>query len=160
MNILLLAPQPFFQARGTPIAVKQMAEFLGKQGHFVHLLVFHEGEDIDIPNTTIHRSIGLPGIMGIKPGLSLKKIICDFFIVIKCFQLIKKYSFSLIHAVEESSFIALVLKWLYKKPYVYDMDSCLSLQTVTTPMLFLTAIFSKNCIKFWSARAMGYFSII
>ena len=83
MKILLIAPQPFYQDRGTPIAVRLLAQTLGELGHDVHLLVFHEGEKIIIPNVTIHRNITIPGISNIKPSLSLKKLICDFFLFIK-----------------------------------------------------------------------------
>jgi hypothetical protein len=38
VRILLLAPQPFFQARGTPIAVRTVLEFLGDRGHVVDVL--------------------------------------------------------------------------------------------------------------------------
>lgn len=130
MNILLLAPQPFYQERGTPIAVKLLAQTLGELGHHVHLLVFAEGEEIVIPHVTIHRHIPIPGVSNIKPGLSLKKLICDFFFFLKCFRLVRKYDFQLIHAVEESVFMALVLKKLFKLPYVYDMDSCMSVQLI------------------------------
>lgn len=130
MNILLLAPQPFYQERGTPIAVKLLAQTLGEQGHTVHLLVFAEGENVSIPHVTIHRHIPLPGISNIKPGLSLKKLICDFFLFIKCIRLVRKHDFQLIHAVEESVFMAYVVKKIFRIPYVYDMDSCMSVQLV------------------------------
>ena len=128
MNILLLAPQPFFQERGTPIAVKLLAQTLAEQGHGVHLLVYAEGEEITLENVTIHRHIRLPGISNIKPGFSLKKLICDFFMFIKCIRLVRKYEFHLLHAVEESVFMAMLVKKIFKISYVYDMDSCLSMQ--------------------------------
>lgn len=130
MKILLLAPQPFFQERGTPIAVRLMAETLRDTGHEVHLFVYHEGEDIQIPHVPVHRIISLPGLRGIRPGLSFKKLICDILMLYKCLQLVSRYKFQLIHAVEESSFLALIVKCLYGIPFVYDMDSCLSLQIV------------------------------
>jgi hypothetical protein len=43
LKILLVAPQPFFQERGTPIAVRLLAETLAAEGYEVHLLVYHEG---------------------------------------------------------------------------------------------------------------------
>ncbi|RPH38666.1 MAG: glycosyltransferase, partial [Desulfobulbaceae bacterium] len=116
--------------RGTPIAVKLLAQTLGEQGHSVHLLVFHEGEEISLPNVTIHRSASLPGIRDIKPGLSLKKLICDFFVFLKAIRLLRSGSFDLVHAVEEAVFMALALKFLFRIPYVYDMDSLMSLQLV------------------------------
>lgn len=130
MNILFIAPQPFYQNRGTPIAVKLLAQTLGEQGHSVHLLVFHEGEEISLPNVTIHRSASLPGIRDIKPGLSLKKLICDFFVFFKAIRLLRNGSFNLVHAVEEAVFMALAMKFIFRIPYVYDMDSLMSLQLV------------------------------
>ena len=144
MKILLIAPQPFYQDRGTPIAVRLLAQTLGEQGHEVHLLVFHEGEEITIPSVTIHRNRALPGIANIKPGLSLKKLICDVFLFMKCIQLVKSYKFDLIHAVEEAVFMAVVVKKIFKIPYVYDMDSCMSLQLVDKfPSLRLIRLLMK-----------------
>jgi glycosyltransferase involved in cell wall biosynthesis len=72
----------------------------------------------------------------VKPGFSLKKLICDFFLFIKCIQLVRKYDYDLLHAVEESVFMACVIKKLFKIPYVYDMDSCMSVQLIDKLPLF------------------------
>ena len=40
MKILLIAPHPFFQERGTPIAVKLLIETLSEFGHSIDLLTF------------------------------------------------------------------------------------------------------------------------
>ena len=45
MRILLLAPHPFFQQRGTPIAEKMLLQVLVAAGHEVEVLTFPEGED-------------------------------------------------------------------------------------------------------------------
>ena len=44
MRILLIAPQPFFTQRGTPINVRQMAQTLSEAGHEVHLATYPMGE--------------------------------------------------------------------------------------------------------------------
>ena len=41
MKILLLAPQPFYAERGTPIAVLLAATALCRAGHEVDVLTFH-----------------------------------------------------------------------------------------------------------------------
>ncbi len=128
MKILLLAPQPFFQERGTPIAVKLLAETLGAQGHDVHLLVFAEGEDIPLTKVSLHRAWKIIGVSGIKPGLSLKKLLCDVSLFFKAISLLRKHKFDIVHAVEESVFMALVFKKIFAVPYVCDMDSCMSVQ--------------------------------
>lgn len=127
MKILLLAPQPFFQERGTPIAVKLLAETLATQGHDVHLLVFAEGEDTALENVTLHRH-GKIGVSGVKPGLSVKKLLCDVSFFLKAISLLRKHKFDIIHAVEESVFMALLFKKIFAVPYICDMDSCMSAQ--------------------------------
>ncbi len=107
LRILLLAPQPFYQDRGTPIAVRLLATELARLGHQVDLLVFHEGEDVSIPGVTIFRTRSSPYIKNIPPGFSLKKIICDLRMYGVADTLLQAHSYDLIHAVEESVFIAI-----------------------------------------------------
>lgn len=136
MQILLLAPQPFFQERGTPIAVRLLSEELANAGNEVDLLVFHEGQRIDLPGVTVHRTATLPGLRGVKPGFSCKKLICDLLMLVKSIRLIRKKKYHMIHAVEEAAFIALLLQFFFDIPYIYDMDSMLSMQLADQmPML-------------------------
>lgn len=129
-SILVIAPQPFFQNRGTPIAVKLLVEELALLGNDVHLLVFHEGENIEIPGVQVHRIRALPGMNNIQPSLTWKKLICDIFLLFKAIGLVRRYRFDIVHAVEEGAFIALFLNKIYGIPYIYDMDSSLPLQIV------------------------------
>ena len=62
VRILVLAPHPFFQARGTPLAVRTVLEFLSARGHQIDVLTFHEGEEVEISTTA--GSTALPG----RPG--------------------------------------------------------------------------------------------
>jgi glycosyltransferase involved in cell wall biosynthesis len=130
VRILVLAPHPFFQARGTPLAVRRVLEFLGSRGHQLDLLTLHEGENVDIPNCRIHRIARPLGIRNIRPGFSLKKVVCDVFMFAKCLRMVRKNRYDLIHAVEESAFIAAAMQRLTGIPYVYDMDSSLAEQLV------------------------------
>lgn len=130
MKILLLAPHPFFQARGTPLAVKTVLHFLSDRGHEVDVLTFHEGEDVEIPNCRIFRIARPLWIRNIRPGFSTKKVICDVFMFAKCLRMMRKTRYDLIHAVEESAFIAAAMQRLNGIPYVYDMDSSLAEQLV------------------------------
>ncbi len=130
MRILLLAPHPFFQHRGTPIAERALAATLVGLGHELHVLAFPEGEDPHIPGCMIHRTTSIPGVANVRPGFSLKKVLYDLLMLLKAMWLQRRFRFDLVHAVEESAFIALVLKRLYGMPYVYDMDSSLPQQLV------------------------------
>jgi glycosyltransferase involved in cell wall biosynthesis len=140
VRILLLAPQPFFQARGTPIAVKTVLEFLSSRGHVVDALTYHEGSDIDIPNCRIYRIPRVPGVHNIRPGFSLKKVVCDIAMFGTCARMMRRTRYDVVHAVEESAFIAAAMKSLTGVPYVYDMDSSLAEQMLDAfPRLKLVA---------------------
>jgi glycosyltransferase involved in cell wall biosynthesis len=130
VRILLLAPHPFYQARGTPIAVKTVLDFLSDRGDTVDVLTYAEGADVAIPNVTVHRVPRVPGLRGIRPGFSLKKVASDVLMVGACLRLVRRNRYDLIHAVEESAFIAAAMRALSGVPYVYDMDSSLAEQLV------------------------------
>jgi glycosyltransferase involved in cell wall biosynthesis len=130
MRILVLAPHPFFQQRGTPIAVKELLEFLSAEGHQIDVLTYHEGEAVSIPNCRIVRIRNLPWLRGVRPGFSVKKLICDLFMARKLLTMLRETRYDLIHAVEESVFMASAVQRLFGVPFVYDMDSTLSDQMV------------------------------
>lgn len=128
MRILLLAPHPFFTQRGTPIAERMLLEVLAAQGHEIDVLTFPGGEDPEIANVRVHRIPAPAWTRGMRPGFSLKKLACDAVMLGACLARIRKSRYDLVHAVEESAFIALLCKWLFGVPYVYDMDSGLAQQ--------------------------------
>lgn len=125
MKILLLAPHPFFQHRGTPIAVKALLEVLARGGHHVDVLTYHEGSDVEIPGCQIHRIPNLPGVRNIRPGFSVKKLVCDAAMMVSCLRMLRDTRYDLVHAVEEAAFMALVVRKLFGIPFIYDMDSSL-----------------------------------
>ena len=152
MKVLVLAPQPFFQNRGTPIAVRSLLEVLAAEGHQLDVLTYHEGEDVEIPNCAIHRTAKPPGVSGIRPGPSWKKIVVDVFMLIKLLRMASRKRWDLIHAVEESVFMAMIVKRLFGIPYVYDMDSCLSLQlaekyTWLRPVAGVFRFFERRAVR-------------
>jgi glycosyltransferase involved in cell wall biosynthesis len=130
VKILLLAPHPFYQARGTPIAVKTVLEFLSERGDSVDVLTYSEGTDVQIPNCRVYRIPRMPGLRNIRPGFSFKKVVCDALMVGSCLRMVRRTRYDLIHAVEESAFIASLMQALAGVPYVYDMDSSLAEQMV------------------------------
>lgn len=138
MKVLFLAPQPFYQERGTPIAVKIALETLAKKltraeptEPVIDVLCYAEGEDVQIPGVRIYRTPSPRCLMDIRPGISLKKLLCDVIFLFSTLALVikaRKDQYSVIHAVEESVFIAWLVKKAWGIPYIYDMDSSLSLQ--------------------------------
>jgi glycosyltransferase involved in cell wall biosynthesis len=160
VKILLLAPHPFFQARGTPLAVRTVAEFLGTRGHQVDILTFHEGEDVEIPNCRIHRIPRLPGVGNIRPGFSFKKVICDVVMLGSCLRMVRRERYDLIHAVEEGAFVAAAMQALRGVPYVYDMDSSLAEQMVDAyPGLRFAMRAMRGFEAFAVRRSMGVLTV-
>jgi glycosyltransferase involved in cell wall biosynthesis len=171
MKILFLAPQPFFQERGTPIAVRLAVEVLAKRsGDKVDLLTYHEGEDISVQGMTLHRiKVGAwlrrLGVRGIGPGISCKKLICDIYFLFRALSLVRSSrqptgttenqtneSYHLVHAVEESVFVAWLIKRVWGIPYIYDMDSSLALQLAekwwwVRPLAPLLAALEKMAVR-------------
>lgn len=131
MRILVLAPHPFFQNRGTPIDVLLVLRVLAERKKTkVDLVVYNEGEDVDLPGLDIFRTPDLSITQNVQPGFSLKKLICDVFLFAKAWSLIIRNKYDLIHAGEEAVFAAMVFKLLYRIPYVYDLDSSIAQQLV------------------------------
>ncbi|HEX6052244.1 MAG TPA: glycosyltransferase family 4 protein [Gemmatimonadaceae bacterium] len=128
MKILFLAPHPFFQHRGTPIADRAVLEVLSARGDTVDVLCFPEGEPVEITGCAIHRVGAIPAMGGVRPGFSLKKLAYDVEMLPHCVGMMRRGGYDLVHAVEESGFIALATKKLFGVPYVYDMDSSLAQQ--------------------------------
>jgi glycosyltransferase involved in cell wall biosynthesis len=130
LRVLVLAPHPFFQDRGTPMAVHELVQGLTGRGYAVELLTYHEGDDRPIPGCRHTRIPRIPGVRGVPPGPSWKKLVCDLVMVARAPALVRRRRIDVVHAVEEASFMALLLKGLFRVPYVYDMDSSLSQQLV------------------------------
>ncbi len=130
MRILVLAPHPFFQDRGTPIDMQLVLRGLSERGEQVDLVTFNEGSDVVLPGLSIHRTPNLKWLRGIRPGFSGKKLVCDFFLFFIALRLILRKKPGCIHACEESVFFALCFKWIFGIPYIYDLDSSIAQQMV------------------------------
>ena len=83
-----------------------MLEFLSERGDSVDVLTYAEGADVEIPNCRVHRIPRIPGLRNIRAGFSFKKVICDALMVAACLGMMRRTRYDLIHAVEESAFIA------------------------------------------------------
>ena len=129
-KILLIAPHPFYQERGTPIAVDLLIQALTERGYIIDLLTFNEGINVQYPGLTIHRVKPFPEIKNVMPGFSGKKILLDILIFFKFITLMTKNNYKVVHAVEESAFMATLICPLYRTPFIYDMDSSMATQII------------------------------
>jgi glycosyltransferase involved in cell wall biosynthesis len=130
MRILMIAPQPFFQARGTPISVYQRLQGLSSLGYKVDLLTYPIGEDVNIPGVNIIRTPPIPFIKDVKIGPSWPKLLLDMLLFIKAVTLLLKNRYDFIHSHEEAAFFSVILAAAFHIPHLYDMHSILSRQLV------------------------------
>ncbi len=125
LRVLLIAPQPFYQARGTPMNVLQMCRVLTGAGYRVDLATYPLGEHVAMDGLSIHRCLRPPGIGEVPIGFSKRKLILDFFLFWTVLGLRLRRRYAAIHAVEESVFLALPFTLLGSR-LIYDLDSLIS----------------------------------
>lgn len=126
MKILLLAPQPFYTQRGTPIAIRNLASVLGQAGHNIDLLTYPGGDNVELTNTRILRLWKIPFLGKVPVGFSIKKLLYDFLMFFAVFWKVLVNRYDVIHAVEESVYIALIFAPLKGSLVIYDMDSSMA----------------------------------
>ncbi len=122
MRILFLAPQPFFEVRGTPLAVLAMVRALTELGHGVDLLTYPQGEDVDIPDLRHRRSLRLP-VGRVKAGPSLAKLLLDIPFMLQAYWRMATGRYDVVHAVEEAAHAAAPVARLLRLPLIVDVDS-------------------------------------
>ena len=128
MKILMLAPEPFFQPRGTPISVYFRLKALSDLGHSVDLITYPRGEDVPFPGLAIRRVPNLPGIKKIKIGPSLVKPPLDALMFFSAFGKLVLNRYDLIFSHEEAAFLGVLLGKVFRTPHLYDMHSSLPQQ--------------------------------
>ena len=70
MRVLVIAPQPFYQERGTPIATRLLIETLQSAGHSVDVLTYHVGDDPHLPGVRVFRAPAVPFVRDVPIGFS------------------------------------------------------------------------------------------
>jgi glycosyltransferase involved in cell wall biosynthesis len=122
VRVLFLAPQPFFEVRGTPLAVLHMTRALASLGHSVDLLTFPQGRPEPVDGVRHLRSLRLP-VGHVKAGPSLAKMALDVPFVAEAAWRLRSGRYDVVHAVEEAAhLVAPFARWL-GVPLVVDVDS-------------------------------------
>lgn len=126
----MIAPEPFFEPRGTPFSEYFRIKALSELGHEVDLATYPVGKDVEIPKLRIFRSMKVPFIHKVKVGPSIQKLFLDFFLFFTVLKLLFKNRYDCIHTHEEACFFGAVLSRLRRIPHVYDMHSSLAQQFI------------------------------
>jgi glycosyltransferase involved in cell wall biosynthesis len=146
LRILLLAPQPFFEVRGTPLAVLALVRALTALGHRVDLLTFAQGEAVAVPGLRHLRSLRLP-VGRVRAGASLAKLLLDVPFMAQAAWRMAFGRYDVVHAVEEAAHLAAPVARLLRLPLVVDVDSSVSDQLVESG-------FARRGPLLWTARAL------
>ncbi len=127
MKILMIAPEPFFEPRGTPFSEYFRIKAICQLGHQVDLVTYPIGEDKEIQGLEILRTVKPPFITSVKTGPSVAKMILDFFLFFKGLGRIlrKRRSYDLIHSHEEANIMGAFYSKISGVPHLYDMHSSL-----------------------------------
>ncbi|HEX5761382.1 MAG TPA: glycosyltransferase [Thermoanaerobaculia bacterium] len=124
-RVLVVAPQPFYQDRGTPIAVHQLLLALTQLSYEVDLLTFSLGRTVPIPGVRYFRVPNLFRVRSVPIGFSLNKLLLDAVLVPALFARLKRGAYRCIHALEEAAFPAVLFGRRFRVPVIYDMQSSL-----------------------------------
>ncbi len=140
MKILMIAPQPFFTPRGTPLSVLHRINTLSKLGHHIDLVTYHLGKTIPFENVNYFRIPKIPFIKQISVGPSKKKIIIDLFMIFISLKLLLKNKYDVIHTHEEAGFFGIRFAKFFKTLHLYDMHSSLPQQLTNFKFTRLKAL--------------------
>jgi len=144
MKILMVAPEPFFEPRGTPLSVYHRLKALAELGHEVHLVTYPFGEPVDLPGVRIFRSLPLPFLRRVKVGPSWAKIPLDVLLFLRALLRLCRDRYDGVHTHEEAAFLGAALRRVFGLPHLYDMHSSL-------PQQFENFSFTKSraIIRIW-----------
>jgi glycosyltransferase involved in cell wall biosynthesis len=149
----MIAPEPFFQPRGTPISVYHRLKALSKLGLEVDVLTYHLGEDVPIEGVRVFRIPRCPLIRQVKVGPSYIKPFLDLLLWIKALGMLSTGRYDLIHAHEEAAYFSLPLAGLFGVKLLYDMHSSLPQQLVNYrfssrgPLIWLFARLERSVLR-------------
>ncbi len=128
MRVLMIAPEPFLEPRGTPFSVYHRAKALVTLGYEVDLVTYPIGKQVTLPGLRIYRAPALPFVRKVKIGPSLAKIPLDLFLFLTAVWRLCLRRYRYIHTHEEAGMMGVVLAFVFGCKHLYDMHSDLSQQ--------------------------------
>ena len=128
MHILMIAPEPFFEPRGTPFSEYHRIRALINLGHTVDLVTYPFGENVTMPGLRVFRCRRPPFIRRVRIGPSLAKVPLDLSLAASAFRRAIADRYDAVHSHEEGAAIGMVLSTLLGVPHLYDMHSSLPQQ--------------------------------
>jgi len=124
----MIAPQPFFEPRGTPFSEFHRIRALTDLGHRVDLVTYPFGQDVTMPGLRVFRCPRPPFVHGVKIGPSRAKVPLDALLAVTAVRRALAQPYDAIHSHEEGGLIGVLLAAALRLPHLYDMHSSLPQQ--------------------------------
>ena len=124
----MIAPEPFFEPRGTPFSEYHRIRALLELGHTVDLVTYPFGKDVSLPGLRVFRCLRPPFIRDVRIGPSLPKIALDATLALTTIRRVLAERYDVIHSHEEAGIIGVLLAAVLGVPHLYDMHSSLPQQ--------------------------------
>jgi glycosyltransferase involved in cell wall biosynthesis len=124
----MIAPEPFFEPRGTPFSEYHRIRALLELGHTVDLVTYPFGHDVTLPGLRVFRSRRPPFVNGIGIGPSWQKLPLDIALVVTSCRRAFSEKYDAVHSHEEGSWFGVPLASVLGVPHLYDMHSSLPQQ--------------------------------
>ena len=128
MHILMIAPEPFFEPRGTAFSEYHRIRALIDLGHTVDLVTYPFGQDRPMAGLRVFRCMRPPFIRRIGIGPSFAKIPLDISLAVTALARSLRGRYDAVHSHEEGIAIGIILAGLLRVPHLYDMHSSLPQQ--------------------------------
>jgi glycosyltransferase involved in cell wall biosynthesis len=128
MRILMIAPEPFFEPRGTPFSEYHRIRALLDLGHTVDLVTYPFGSDVTLPGLRIFRAARPPFITHVRIGPSPAKVLLDVTLTLTALNRARQEHYDAIHSHEEGAAIGVLISSILGVPHLYDMHSSLPQQ--------------------------------
>jgi glycosyltransferase involved in cell wall biosynthesis len=128
LKILMLAPEPFFEPRGTPFSEYHRIKAIGELGHHIDLVTYPIGRDVGLPNLRIFRALRPPFVSKVRIGPSFTKIVLDGLMLFTILRRVLTTRYDAVHSHEEMGLVGVWLARVLRIPHLYDMHSSLPQQ--------------------------------
>lgn len=124
----MIAPEPFFEPRGTPFSEYHRIRALLELGHTVDLVTYPFGSDVSLAGLRVFRCLRPPFVRDVRIGPSLAKIPLDLTLTLTALRRAASERYDAVHSHEEGSYIGVVIAAVLGVPHLYDMHSSLPQQ--------------------------------
>ncbi len=129
LNVLMIAPTPYFADRGCHVRIYEEARALAHLGHDVRIVSYHLGRDM--PGVRTYRIPNVPWYKKLAAGPSWHKPYLDILLFFKALSIAGKFKPHILHAhLHEGAFLGVFLKKMLKIPFVFDCQGSLTSEII------------------------------